>query len=330
MDENLITKNMQDVNADVDVSRVKLIILGIFSLLSAGALGFALKSVVANGSLDLSNILNVVLADLFFLTVFLFQVLLVKSQKIHGGLLLADSVALFVPFFPNLSWLLLAGFLLLVLGLWNANRKGLVELDSGLKIQFFRVARRTLPAAITALSLFVSIAYVDVNGVGTAFLSREAFRAILKPAEPLVRGLVASNFSMDMTVYKFAEGLAEQQLGSDFTALPASSKIQTVEGMLNSLRGQAASYGIIFKSSDTITDVFYKYFDKQYKSIPQNYLSLVPYAIFLITFLTVRSLGGLLNGISSVFAYIIFQILLASGFARIGLESRSREMIIVG
>ena len=41
MEENLITKNMQDVNADVDVSRVKLIILGIFSVLSAGVLGLA-------------------------------------------------------------------------------------------------------------------------------------------------------------------------------------------------------------------------------------------------------------------------------------------------
>ena len=225
---------------------------------------------------------------------------------------------------------MLAGFIFLGLGLWNANHKGLVELDSGLKIQFFRVARRTLPATITALSLFVSIAYVNTNGIGTSFLSHEAFRAILKPAEPLVRGLVASNFSIDMTVYKFAEGLAEQQLGSAFTALPAPSKTQTVEGMLDALRGQAASYGIVFKSSDTITDVFYKYFDKQYKSIPQNYLSFVPYIIFLITFLTVRSLGGLLNGISSVLTYIIFQILLASGFARIGLESRSREMIIVG
>lgn len=325
--ENTSSKTASEFNADTSIP--KLTIIGIVNVLAAALLGYAFKSVIADGGLTAGNILAVIGGNILFLSLFLLQVLFVKSFKIQGLIVGLETVAFAAPFILSWSWILLIAMALLFLLLLRAISRGLDELDNQMKVKFLSIERHTLPTVITALSLFVSIVYVGVNGIGASFLSKDAFRILLKPAEPLVRSLLIKDFSIDMAVTGFAEDLAAMQLGEAFTNLPAEAKNQAMTEVIRQLHTQAASYGIIFKNTDTIADVFYSYFGKKFELIPNNYRSLIPYVIFLLTFLTVKSLGGLLRWVVSIPAYALYQFLLATGFAHIGLESRSREIIIV-
>lgn len=328
MDENLLAR--QSDAANVDLSKTRIIFMGVLNVLAALWLGYALEAVVANAGLSGGNIFTVIVGNVVFLSLFLLQLLFVKGMRIQVMLVLAETVALTLFFLPHWSWLMVLAVSLLFAFLLNAIRSGMKEMDNQMKVKFFLIERSLIPTTITALSLFISILYVSVNGIGTTFASKDTVRAILKPSEPLVQLLISKDFSVDMTVSEFASMAATQQLGSNFTSLAPAAKTQAVTEITNQFRQQAATYGVFFKNSDAVSDVFYAYFFRQFNAIPDQYKRYIPFLIFLLTFFTIRSLGGLMHWFIAFPAYVLFQLLLATGFARIGLESRSREIILVG
>lgn len=328
MDENLLAR--QSEAANVDISRSRLFVLGALNVFAAGLLGYALESIVSKGGLGTGNLSLVILANIVFLSLFLLQLILVKAMKIQTMLVLAETVALTLFFLPHWSWLAVLAVFLLFVFLLSAIHRGKREMDNQMKFKFFTIAKVLLPTSITAFSLFISILYVGINGIGTSFASKATIRALLKPAEPIVQTLISKDFSVDMTVSKFAEMAAAQQFGAAFTSLPLAAKNQAITEITNQLRQQGATYGILFKNSDSVSDVFYVYFFRQFNAIPEAYRKFIPFIVFLLTFFAVKSLGGLLRWVIVFPAYVLFQFLLATGFAHIGLESRSREIILVG
>ena len=328
MGENLIAKNAEAVN--VDLSRTRLILIGVLNVLAAGWLGYALEAVVANGGLDGGNVVAVITGNIVFLSFFLLQFLFIKSMKLQAMLVFFETAGISVFFSQYWSWLVMLAMILLFVFLLNAIRHGRTEMENQMKVHFFRIEKNLLPPAITALALFISILYVDVNGVGKSFASKETIRTLLKPSEPLIQLLVSKDFSVDMTVSKLAESIAAKQFGEAFTSLPQAAKTLAVGEMTSQLREQAATYGIIFKNSDTVSDVFYSYFFRKFNTIPDQYRKFIPFLVFILTFFAVKSLGSLMRYAIALPAYALFQILLATGFVRIGLESRSREIILVG
>lgn len=328
MDENLLAR--QSEAANVDLSRTRLIIMGVLNLLAAAWLGYSLEAVVSNGGLDSGNVLAVVVGNVVFLSLFMLQLLFVKSMKIQVMMIVGETLALSVLFFAHWSWFVVLAIILLFSFLMNAMRKGRSEMENQMKVNFFRAEKILIPSAITALSLFISILYVDVNGVGTAFASKETIRTLLKPSEPIVQMFISEEFSVDMSVSEFAEMVAVQQLGDTFSLLPQAAKTMAINEMTTQLRQRAAIYGVIFKNTDAVSDVFYAFFFRQFNSIPTQYKKYIPVIIFALTFFAIRGLGTLLHWFIALPAYVLFEFLLATGFARIGTESRSREIILVG
>lgn len=328
MFENKSSITASDYN--VDTSMTKLIGIGIVNTLAAALLGLALKSVIANGGLTAGNILAVVGTNLLFLSLFLMQVLFIKSLKIQSMVVGAETFALIAPFLLSWSWSLILGIALLFAFLLRAAKRGMNEMDNQIKVEFFPIEKHTLPSAVTALSIFVSILYVSVSGIGASFISKDAFRVLLKPADPVIQALLVKDFSVDMTVVKFAEVLSAKQFGDTFTKLPVAAKSQALTEVVNQLHAQMAAYGVTFKNSDSINDVFYAFAENKFDLIPKNYRSSIPFVVFFLTYFTVKGLGSLLRWLVSTPAYVLYQFLLSVGFARIGVESRNREIIIVG
>ncbi len=326
--ENTYSSGTQESN--VDTSMPKLVAIYIVNILSAGFLGYVTKLIITDGGVSAGNILIATLVSFAFLSLFLLQALFVKSMKTQGLLVLLETLALAAPFIFFWSWTFMLAVALLLFFLMNAIRSGMKEMDNQMKIGFRAIEKRTLPTAVTGLALFVSIIYVTVNGVGASFLSKDAFRIMLKPADPIAQSLLAKDFSIGMTMEKFAETLAVKQFGPAYTTLAPSMKKQALTEVLTQLRAQATGYGISFKNSDTVSDAFYSYFVKQFDKIPVQYRSMIPYIILLLTFLTVKSLGAILRWLIIAPTYVLYQFLLSAGFARIAMESRSREIIIVG
>lgn len=328
MFENTSSKNSSEYNADTSVP--KLSAVAVVNVLAAGLLGFVLKAVIGDGGLTVGNMVAVVGASILFLSVFVLQTLFIKSFKLQVMLVGLETAAIVLPFIMSWSASLLLATVVLFAFLLKAVKGGMDEMENQIKIEFFPIEKRTLPAVITALSIFVSILFVSVNGLGAAFISKDAFRVLLKPADPIIQSLLVDDFSIDMSIAKFAEALAEKQLGEAFTVLPPAEKSQAMAEVIRQLHAQVAGYGITFSNTDSVSDVFYTYFVKQFNQIPKNFRSLIPFVIFFLTYFTIRSLAGLLRWVVSVPVYVLFQFLLSTGFARITQESRNREIIIVG
>ncbi|MBU6141992.1 hypothetical protein KGO95_02645 [Patescibacteria group bacterium] len=326
--ENSSSTTAQDANIDASVA--KMIGLGVVNILAAAFLAFTLRQVFADGGVSARNILGTTIANLLFLSCVLLQVFFVKSMKVQSILVLLEALVIASPFVFYWSGLFLLALALLILFMMNGLRSGMKEMDNEMAVRFKMIERKTLPAIITGLSLFISIIYLAINGTGASFLSKDAFAVMMKPVDPIAQSLLMPGFSVNMTMTELAQAVAVRQLGTTFTSLTPDLQSQALEAILTQLRGQAATYGVSFTDSETVSDVLYSYFVRQFNQIPNQYRSLLPYVILILTFITVKSLGALLRWLIIPLAYALYQFLLATGFARISLESRSRQIITLG
>ncbi len=325
--ENSSSVTAQDANIDTSVP--KLIGLAVVNVLAAAFLAYTLRQVFADGGVSARNILGTTVANLLFLSFVLLQVFFVKSIKVQSMLVLAEALVIASPFVFYWSGFFLLAVGLLILFMMNGLRSGMKEMDNEMTIRFRMIERKTLPAIITGISLFISIIYLAVNGTGASFLSKDAFAVMLKPVDPIAQALLMPDFSVNMTMAQLAQSVAVRQLGAAFTSLTPDLQNQAIEAILTQLRGQAATYGVSFTDSETFGDVLYSYFVRQFDQIPNQYRSLIPYVILLLTFITVKSLGALLRWLIIPLAYALYQFMLATGFARVSLESRSRQIIVM-
>ncbi|MDE2001319.1 MAG: hypothetical protein KGI60_01985 [Patescibacteria group bacterium] len=328
MAEDLLTRG--GGQSSVDVSRVRVYGMSTVSVLAALFFGFGIREMILGGGLNGGNVTMNVAGALLFLIAFLLQVLLVKSMKIQMTVVGLEAVSLALFFFASWSWLFLLAFVLLIGFLSLGVRGGKREIENEMKVSFFKIARHTVPKVITGLSLFVSILYVAFGSSGSPLIGQDTFLAMVRPSEPIVRGFGLKDFSWDMTAPQFAQSVAEFQYGSAFAAATPAMQSQAVAQITSQLRAQAAQYGVVFKNTDTVGGVFYAYMVGQYNSLPTSYKSWIPIAVFVLTFLTVKGLGSIAGWFVAPLGYIIFQLLLASGFAHIQLEQRSREVVVVG
>ena len=315
---------------DVDRSIVKVAIMGVLGVLSAGVLGFFLNLFIEgnSGAGNAAGFFGIV-----FLVLFLLQALFLKSEKIINLILFLESLGISAFFFNRFSLAILSAWFFLLFFLWEAARAGRQELDNRLKISFFHIDRRATYKAITALSIFISIAYASANGFSQSGISEKGLEAFLKPAEPLIQKLEVSDFSFQMTVYQLADSIitnqAAEQFGLQAGAVPASLKSEAVNKTLVELKNQAFGYGISFKNSDTILKVIQNYLNNQLDNIPSQIRAIIPFGFGLLIFLTIKGFGFIIRWLVAIPAYILYQLSLLTGFSRLALESRTKEIIIL-
>jgi len=318
----------------VDLSRPKVIGIGAAGVLAAFALGYFLNLFLqVNGKSGIPEWVSLLLAAVVFLIIFLLQTLFIKSARLLNDILILESLALVAPFILGFSLYVLLAYASALFFFWAGTKRGQREIDNQVKIKFFRIERHTLPHVLTGLSLFMSLVYVNAIGLDKLGVTKKQIQAMLQPAEPLIQRLVAKDFNMNLSVYQFTDLIITQQLAEQLgiqpNLIPATLKNEAISQSLNNLRQSAAGYGIAFKNSDTLSDVVYNYSIKQVERIPSAFRFAIPAGVVLIAFLTVKGVAVLLHWLAALPAYLIYEILLAVGFARLSLESRSREIIIL-
>jgi len=307
----------------VDTSKPKVIGLGIVGILLAGVFGYFLNAAILdNGS---SQLLPVLVSAIAFLTVFLLQTLFIKSGQIIGIIILLESLTLTFVSVRLFSSAVLLAWVLLVLFWWLGVRMGKGQLDNQMKVKFFQFEKATMPYTLTALAIFISFIYVVIGEVDP----EKNIKSFILPAEPIIQNLYAKDFSFNMTMSKLIESLAVKQLGDQMTALPAAARNSLISQSVIQFSQQAAQYGVSFKGSDKIIDVINSYVSSQLKKIPDSYRQIIPIAFGAIIFLTLKGFGSLLHWAVAIPAYIVYQLAILTGFARLALESRSREIVVL-
>ena len=301
----------------MDSSIWKVAVIGAIGVILAGMSGFYLESVLDGNS----ELIMLSIWAVCFFALFLVQTLFIKSFKLTAMVVVLETFAMTTFFLDRFSWGLLAGWLTLLILWLFITRRGRSEMENQLQVKFSKVEQRVLPAAFTAFAVFICIVAIWVNGTS---LTKERFLILINPAQPIMQTLLSRGFTFDMAISKFAEMVLETKFKVNVSALPAAAKNLAINQILDQLRTQ---YSLNFKNSDRFSDVVYNYMMYWFEKIPESIKIGIPLGAAVLIFLTVKGFAFFLRWVSTLIAFILYEILLTSGFAKKSLESRSHEIV---
>ena len=320
-DRGLLNKITDEV--ELDRSVVKLIILAVIGIISVFVFGYFLNLFIIDGQWNF--LLISFLAALVFLAIFLLEVFFIKASWIVNLVVFLQTLAVLAPFYDHLSKIViivaLISFLLFLSGIYV----GRAELDNMLKIKFWRISKKTLPKAITALALLSSIFYVEASSLSQKqfFISPATFEKSIgfipifdfsTPADKLIRDLA----------------IKQTEANPQFKLLPESMKNKIIEQSVKDLEKQISDItGVSLNSQTKTSEVIYRFLIEKYNQLPENIKPYTPLVMALIIFLIIISLSWPIRLIATTLAFLIYEICLALGFSTIIMEGRSREIIIL-
>ena len=333
MENNNSSKIVSD-SADVDRSTLKIAVLAVFSVVSLSAFGYFFKLFFQSGKENLLLISG--LFAVIFLIFFTLQTLFIKSLKISSLVIFLSCVGLAAVFYDIANSAILIGVALVFLALFSGNINGVRELKNSLKISFWKINKTVLPKAVAAIFLFISIVYI-YGSSGTSeefFISQQNFEKIILSPSIIVAQKFYPEIDPSLTINELAVNLAKKQIEESpkLNILPSTVKkimINQAAGELESQIGEFLSIPESAGKKSTISETIYETLKNKFNAFPKNLKSLILIGIVLTIFLTLGVLALPIRIIISFLAFIVYEILLALGFANVELEGRSKEIIIL-
>lgn len=326
MEERILNREPAN-EVDADRSILKLVAFLVVTALTAALFAFSLFEF----SLVARLALGVALAALLVI-----QTLVVKSALRAFEWIAAETAALAAAvYFLRGGFpmnVLLAASAAACLILFLAHRNGRAESNGSLRVSVMRTARAVLPLATTALALFVSAVYGFETKPKDLF-SQEAFARALAPMAPIVKFAVP-NFSLDARVDDVIASLAERAASrgiEDFGALDEATKRAIVDKAIVEIRREAQNF---FKTTldlrapvgEYLHDVFASSVGKSLEKAPPLYISL---GVAAAIFLTIKGFSFLIIWVVTPVAWLIYELMIALGFAVVSLETRDREIVLL-
>ncbi len=320
MKNNSSLENFSDV-VDVDRSILKISIVIFAGVIFAFSSGYLVST---------SELLYASISTIVFLIIFTLQNLFIKSfDKLFLATLL-ESLALALPFYRNFSGLSVIVLSVLLILLFKGSFDVRKELESTIKVRFLRSSHLSLKAGLPAIVLFFG-AMLFLQGT---FLTEKNFNdLLLSPLTPLVRTLIPA-FSPSIATDKFLNNIAISNLTEadlkDFNELTPSAQNQLTAGAVSQLKEKIEEY--IDREVDlkkSVSANIYDILNYGYAGLAENRRLIVSMVLALSLYLFVKSLIPFLYLPIAFLCFIVYEILLASNFFVVQLESRSREILIL-
>lgn len=306
--------------AEVDISMLKINGVAMVGIVLAFVFSIFLRRLYwSSGDLTLNLVLALVLAALLLVVVFL-QSVLIKDRGRIGAILFLETTVMLIPFIFSLSGFVLVGltmtFLFLLWGSWSGRK----ELDQSIKVRLFRLSKFILPKAITGLSIFIAASYMSVFQEQGLVISRETFRRIISPAEAVTKTVMPA-FSLEDT---FESALLKSD--PEIQKLPSAQKKEIIEKQKEKF-GSLFRYN--FESRDTIINILYDSYTVNAQRISAESKILILFVLGAVIFLLAKSIGTPISWLVALVAALVYEALIALGFAIVVLETRSKEIILL-
>jgi hypothetical protein len=314
---------------EADYSPWKMAVVFIMIASSAAIFGFTLASS--------PSVARALAAALLFASLISIQPLLIKGM---GRIFLSVtlySIALFAPiFFINKTVpfvvLAVAAVISFLLFIWGqvAGRR---ELDNSLKINFSRLSGAVLARSLTAIAIAGAIVY-GWNFRAESLFSDKFLGNVINASVPIV-GYYIPNFDPTMNLRDFLEVSARQSLAAggvlDFNLMPDTLKNQLLNQTIeNSRKSLENNFGISIDLDSSFADNFKSAITEKLKdpitSITSDYLSAI---MAVIIFFFSRGALWLMSWIAGGLSFLLYQMALVTGFARLSLEPRSKEIVLL-
>jgi len=286
----------------------------------------------------------------FFLAFIVLDTMLIKDwKKLQFAMILfvvAPLILYYEKLYPVPSQILLIGSVIFLVLLSSASRRGFNLQSALLKVKFSSIAKVILPKAAAGLFIFLTILlYLQYfewgkfdEKVGKNFLFQS-----LSAAEPIVK-IFYTNFSFNYPISKVLNAIAEAQLKKsrpdflssitsdlslDFSKLPEKTQKKLIEQAVGEIKKFLVSLLGDLNDQMTVKDYIFDFL----KNRVQGFLGQAKFAfgfiVAAIFFSLLKSIEVSLRWLIVFAGFLIYKFLLAINFAHIGLETRSREFVVL-
>lgn len=271
----------------------------------------------------LGSLFAIVSTTSFFLT---------KSRARRTIVLALESIALALPFvsFPGVTvpYLLAAVVVVFLVRIWGERVSG-SELESGMRIRYFRVVKPLLGKLISAGVLFAVALSLPRLDAGKEIISEPYFNEVFSWSMKFVKASYPQ-IGNDDSLIGVVKGIAAQRLAEDpnFAALDASSRAQAVTRAAEEIiRSLSLKFSLKMRPDEKVSAVAYKLVTKTfgdwYAKGPRAFLA----GFGALLFFTFRGFGAILSIPIAGFAFLFHQVLLGAGVIRVAGESQLKEII---
>lgn len=306
--------------SDVDRSMLKISIVIFMVVLFAGLTGYFFHR---------GEIIYSFVSGILFLIIFILQNLFIKGfDKLFLAVLLASGF-MALPFYRSFSgyFIIVVAFLFTLL--FKASFDSRKELEATVKIRFLKISHLSLELAMPAVILFLLVMFIME---GNAF-TEEKIGVALKPFTPLITKYVPT-FNPTMPAGELLNDLVVSNLGKqeieELNKLPLWAQDQLISKSMEQFKERIENLiGAKIDVEKSVAGNIYDALRSGYANL--TYVSKVILVIisFVLLYSLIKSLTSLIFAPISLLAFILYEILLASNFFVIQLESRSREVILL-
>ncbi len=216
-----------------------------------------------------------------------------------------------------------------------------------MKMYWQKIIRRGVSLVLTGLIIFWSIGFglaIWENPDNGFFVTPKGLEKFLNYNNFLVR-FYLPDFTWSMTVDKFITSLSEKTINSTLEKTFGNQFEQNIKGNIDVVNQQKqilmdeSISSLRLKLSEilnkpltgqeTLAETAYQWLFGKFQSIPQNMRDYLLVALMIILFITLKIFAPLIALIVRFFSFLIYEVLMALGFATIGYESRNKENIVV-
>ncbi len=315
-EDSFITRGPEVANVNRSIWKIWATVI-VPALVAFGASYF-----FVNGNLLWGGIFAVI-----FLSLIALQAFFLKELGYIAFALFLGAIALAAPYYHiSFNYLALSVALIFVC-FFGGVLSGRRELENALKVPFSRVARKALVGGATGVLLGAAI--LSTIGGNPSFSYGDLAKIMLDPAITPVMRYYAPDYTPDMTVRGVLTHIV-RSANPAIDKLPKSVGDKALNDAVNAAVLQLKSslgvdLNLDLTVSANITDSFAKKIGTM--GLPVEFL--IYAVLLLLLWATIRFVAAILSYPLLITAFIFFEISVASGFAVVQLESRSREIVLL-
>lgn len=274
-------------------------------------------------------------ASLLFLVFFILENIFINNKEKAAFVIFIQSLAFCLIFIKSKSTvpILVLTFLIFWVLFYGSYRGGKI-LNNSIKFSFSDFSRAVLPKAILALSLFFSV-IIPISlksGNNNGFpLPNSFFEGIIKSSQGIA-GKILPGVDLTSSIGTAASQIAETNINKipEAKVLPPKMKMQLINKAAEDFYGQISDFlGIKIDPSLTFSQTIYQATKEKFFTLSDGMKNWVFIIIGALLFLSIEGVSLPIRWIISLIGFIVYEIMLATGFARISVENTLKEVIIV-
>lgn len=272
----------------------------------------------------------VLAALLAFAALSVLQAFLQRSMLRRTLVVAAEALGLMVFFVAYDDWrvVLIAGLAAFVFLLWGyaAARS---YLGNSIEIPFFGTSHAALGKLTTAALLVMILVYAPQVSTRGILISEASFKTFFDWASGFLDNFFPG-VPFNDSFRNFSQGLAKMELENNPTFRTMSRESQNAaiaQASTQIGRNFARSIGVAPEPNAHVSDVIYAYIVTTLASWQARYQGEFIVGWTIVLFLVLRTIGTVFVWAAQIFALIVYEILLSSGFMHVSAVSQSKEIV---